>query len=67
MHEVYKPCAAYACHSERGKEGTHQLLPLLLYQHPPKIVISTEAMDSSIVRRAVERPPHFAFAVAFQT
>ena len=27
-------------------------------------VISTEAMDSLTVHRAVERPPHFAFAVA---
>jgi hypothetical protein len=29
-----------------------------------KIVISTEAMDSFTVHGAVERPPHFAFAVA---
>jgi hypothetical protein len=27
-------------------------------------VISTEAMDSFTVRRAVERPPHFALAFA---
>jgi hypothetical protein len=30
----------------------------------PQIVISTEAADSRIVRRAVEKPPHFAFAFA---
>jgi hypothetical protein len=29
-----------------------------------KNVISTEAIHSLIVNRAVERPPHFAFAVA---
>jgi hypothetical protein len=52
------------------------LLPLLLPccrcrcaalafpQHPPKSVISTEATHGLIVSSGVERPPHFAFAVA---
>jgi hypothetical protein len=30
--------------------------------HTPNAVISTEATDSLIVCRAVERPPHFGFA-----
>jgi hypothetical protein len=36
------------------------------FLYPPKIcVISTEAAHSFIVSGAVERPPHFAVAVAF--
>jgi hypothetical protein len=41
-------------------------LQLLIYLYI-RCVISTEATDGGIVCRAVERPPHFAFAVAFPT
>jgi hypothetical protein len=40
------------------------LLQFNLSHTHPKTVISTEATHSSIVSRAVERPPHFTFAVA---
>src|ERR1700733_15101973 len=36
----------------------------VLLRPPTEAVISTEATDSFTVRRGVERPPHFAFAVA---
>jgi hypothetical protein len=37
---------------------------LLILDSPKTLVISTEATHSLIVSRAVERPPHFAVAVA---
>jgi hypothetical protein len=37
---------------------------VVCFSHPPtNIVISTEAVHSLIVNRAVERPPHFAFTL----
>jgi hypothetical protein len=41
------------------------MIHLQLPKSPGGAVISTEAADSFIVRRAVERPPHFTFATAF--
>jgi hypothetical protein len=63
---------------EENSPFPHTLLPLffwlssrrdlllsLPFLDPTIIVISPEAMDSLIVHRAVERPPHFAFDFAF--
>jgi hypothetical protein len=44
-------------HLESVKDASSQI--------SKECVISTGAADSLIVRRAVERPPHFAFALAF--
>jgi hypothetical protein len=44
--------------------GHRAKLDRLPLRATPNTVISTEAMDSFTVHRAVERPPHFAVAVA---
>jgi hypothetical protein len=36
-------------------------MPLFSHSNPTEAVISTEAAHGFIVRRAVERPLHFAF------